>query len=293
MSKSNLIPILLCLICFGCNHQKVEYYNNGTIKKRYNLSKGKYHGSYKEYYESGNLKFTHEFFNGKKIDSSIYFFDKKENPINKIVKHFNDSIQYNLFYNTSGELILEGESYREKNRLGKWKFHKKCFDSIVEYKNIDGKTYTNQVWVINKNKDTLGLSSNYFNFFSGNKDTLNVNEILRISIFLVEPYFGYNTDLEVLIPRDEQKLNKDFSNFSKIDIDTLKSLKNDGITNVNIPKDVPINHIAEFGIKFDKPGKKNIRGIASEYYIDSIGTRIERRLYFEKEIFIAHAGASL
>lgn len=284
----NIYPIIvLCLLFLSCNNEKKEYYANGTIKKSFKLSNDKYEGEYKEYYQSGNLKLIYQFLKGQKIDSSIYYKDTKEGKIDKVVHYLNDSIQHNLFYNNERELILEGESIRDSYRIGKWRFHRKEYDSIVEYKNINSTTYVNQVWLIDKNnKDTLGLNSNYFSVFCGDKDTLALNDVLKISITLVEPYYSYDTDMEVLIPKNDKELKGDFSNISEIKLDTLRSLKNDGISNIDIPDDVPVNHIVEFGMKYEESGKKNIRGVITEYYINNLKQKIERKLFFEKEIVV-------
>lgn len=280
------ILTLLCFFLLACDNEKKEYYPNGSIKSVFKVSNGKLEGEYRQYYKSGNLEFINHFLDGKKIDSSIYYKDSKDEMIDKIVRHLNDSIQYNLFYNESEGLILEGKSLNEEYREGKWVYYDRDYDSIVEYKNINSTTYSNQVWVIDKNKDTLGIKSNYFSIYCAGKDTIPLNDTFKLSIMLVEPYYNYDSEMEVLIPKIDRELKDDFSNLEEIKLDTLKSLKNDGISNVGIPENVPINHIVEFGLQFEEPGKKKIRGVIVEYFVEDSGMRIERRLFFEKEIVI-------
>lgn len=284
--KSINVVIVLSLFLWACDVPRKEYYPNGNLKRTFKIVNGEYEGEYKEYYESGNLKWICQFEKGRKVDSSVYYADSRKETIEKVCRELNDSIQYVLFFNEQGDLTFEGKSFKDEERIGKWKYYKKEYDSIVEYKIVDAATYTNQIWVINRDKDTLASKSNYFDFYCGGKDTLSLNDVLRVSIMLVEPHYGYDSDIEVLIPEDDRNLKGDFSNIREIKMDTIKSIKNDGISNEGIPEDVPINHIVEFGLQFEKPGKKNIRGFIAEYIKQDSLTRRERRLFFDKEIFV-------
>lgn len=281
-----LLVFAFMFFILSCKDEKIEYYPEGSIKKSFTIQDGKLEGEFKQYYRSGNLELKSYFLNGINIDSTIHFKDSKERKIDMIVRYLTDSLRYNLFYNDSEQLRLEGESIGENKRIGKWIFHESGYDSIVEYKIINAKSYANQIWAIDKNKDTIAQKSNYFDVYFFNKDTIKLNNDLKVSIMLVEPYYGYDTDIEVIIPKIDYGFKDDFSNLREIKLDTLKSLKNDGISNEGIPEDVPINHIVEFAIQFEGPGKKNIKGIIAEYYKDNFDTRIERRLFFEKEIVV-------
>lgn len=281
--RKYVIIVFTILIIVSCKEEKKTYYSNGSLKSKFTLKRGKINGEYKVYYKNGNLKEIHNYFNGKKIDSSIYYKNNKQKKIERISKFLNDSVQYNIHYDSLNNLLFEGKSIHEKLRIGNWTFYKKAFDSIVEYISVNSVTYPNQIWSISKSKDTLGLKSNYFDLYMN--DTVGIDELLRVSINLVEPFYSYDSDLEVLIPSNDDDLMEDYSNLNQVKLDTFKSLKNDGISNVDIPKGLPINHIAEFGLKYSKQGKKRLRGVIVEYQIqDSL--RIERRLFFEKNIIV-------
>jgi len=167
----------------------------------------------------------------------------------------------------------------------------KQIDSIVEYKTVYGKPYSNQVWVINSKKDTLEHKGNYFNSFL--KDTINLGEIYRLHFFLFQPFFSYDSDIEIVLPKYDVDLNFDYSNFNEIERDTLKSLKNDNIPHPEIPKDYFLNLQVQFGLKYNDSGKKRIRGVLIEYinnfnnakFPDSV-YRQERRLFFDKKFYI-------
>lgn len=299
--KKAIYLVVLFSICFSCKIERKEYYKSGTLKKDYTSFLGKLDGTYKQYYKSGNLQAVYLFSKGKKVDSAIYYNDSKQRSVHEIIHYLDtsDSLQYNFVYNDSQELIAEGKTIKEKDRIGKWKFYKKNYDSIVEYKYINTKyvgdeyvntnTYVNQKWTISKSGDTLPFKSNYFSFSNkGKKDTVKLGDVLTINMMLIEPHFSYDTDIEVLIPFDDKKLKEDYSNFYEIKLDTFKSLKNDGIPHVGIPKEIPVNQIAVFGLRYEKSGKKRIRGVLIEYYKENPTDtkRIERRLFFDKTIFV-------
>ena len=103
--------------------------------------------------------------------------------------------------------------------------------------------------------------------------------------------FKYKHGLQIRAIGD---LNDDFSNFFKIERDTVYSLKNDGFTRNGIPKDMPINHVAEFGLQYDKPSKQRIRGVLIEYYHNksevtnsaNFSEIVEKKLFFNVYLFI-------
>jgi len=293
--KSKIYILIISITFFSCNTKKKEYYSNGVLKNSFTVIKGKIEGKYERYYESGNLNVEYNFYDSKKVDSSIYYRDTKYKNIDKIIYYLNDTLQYK-FYNNLQELVLEGKGINDKDRIGKWKYYKKDYDSIVEYKYVNIKntpiTYVNQIWTISKKGDTIPYKSNYFSFYKGGKDTIKTGEILKINLMLVEPKFSYDSDIEVILPLNAKELKDDFSNFYDIKLDTFKSLKNDGISNIGIPKNVPINQIVEFGIQYETLGKKRIRGILVEYFKDTAESRIERRLFFDKTITVTESDVS-
>jgi hypothetical protein len=154
-------------------------------------------------------------------------------------------------------------------------------DSIVEYLKIDGEEYANQIWLVN-NKDTIG--GNYFK--SWIKDSIKLGEVARLRYELIKPTISHESDIHILIPMNDNELENDYSNLFDIKLDTLPSLKNDGISHPEISEfNLPLNHIVEFGLKYGKPGKKRVRGVIIERgKKDNRG--YERRLFFNNSFYV-------
>ena len=188
-------------------------------------------------------------------------------------------------YNEQGDLISTGKVRKEnrKFRINKWRFIKPQYDSIVEYLDVDNRSYVNQFWIINKHKDTLYERSNFFEY--NFKDSINVDQPARFQFYLNSKFYN-SSDVEVILPYDTDKLNDDFSNISKIRTDTFPSLDNDGIPHPEIPEEVPTDRLVDFILTYETPGNKKIRGALIEYYYNEDSIRIERRLYFDKSIYV-------
>jgi hypothetical protein len=156
-------------------------------------------------------------------------------------------------------------------------------DSIVEHIIIDGIEYANQIWLVNKSNDTIG--GNYY--IPLIKDTTKLGEVTRLRFTLVEPSISYDTEMYILVPIKDEELKKDFSNLFEIELDTFRSLKNDGIPHPELSNlDLPLNHISEFGYEYSTSGKKRVRGaIVERGKLDDKG--YERRLYFDKSFYIS------
>ncbi|MFK5982182.1 MAG: hypothetical protein QM499_04635 [Flavobacteriaceae bacterium] len=244
-----------------------------------------------EYFENGNIRVTHLLKNGKNIDSSIYYFNNvKTTTINQI-RYWKDSTSCIKLFDKNEILLSEGEiKNKDINfRIGFWKFYKKNGNTnIVEYKNINDKSYFNQNWVV-KNKDTLTGRGNFFDSFFI-RDTISLGEFVKVHFYLQQPYFSRDSDIEIILPKYDLLLNDDFSNLYDIETFTYQSLKNDGIPHPDIPEEYyPINHDIEFGLQYTTPGEKRIRGVLIENNnknkFDSLEYR-ERRLFFDKTFFI-------
>tara|TARA_R110001632_G_scaffold160733_1_gene279090 strand:+ start:782 stop:1384 length:603 start_codon:yes stop_codon:yes gene_type:complete len=158
----------------------------------------------------------------------------------------------------------------------------KHIDSIVEYLKIDGKEYANQIWLVDKDKDTVG--GNYFDFFID--DTTKLGNATRLSFTLTKPAIKWDSDIFVVLPFNDRELNDDFSNLLDIKLDTLYSLKDDGIPHPELSElNLPLNRIAEFEIEYGSIGKKIIRGIIVEKgTLD--GKKYERRLFFNDSLHV-------
>jgi len=172
------------------------------------------------------------------------------------------------------------------NRIGIKKFKvsdENIKDSIVEYIKIDGKEYANQIWIVDKKNDTIG--GNYFKLYI-KKDTIRFDEIAKLRFILTKPTIKWESEMFVVLPLDDDELKDDFSNIMEIKLDTFHSLKNDGIPHPELSNmDLPLNHIAEFGLKSLSSGKKRVRGIIVERgKLNDKG--YERRLFFDDSYFV-------
>lgn len=274
----------------------VVFFSCGQKDQIQHIEKEVLNGKYEEFYDNGNLKVKHIYNEGVKVDSSIYLY--KTGNIRQIMYHLrNDSVSLNKLYDEFNNKIAEGYSLKNDKdyRIGKWIFYENSLerDSIVEYINVDKNPYVNQVWILNSiTGDTIRNKGNFFHIYM--RDTVSLGEILHIRCYLYLPYYSYNSEMEVVLPKNDDELENDFSNFDKIEKEIFYSLKNDDIPHMNIPNSVPKNHYADFGLKYKNVGEKRIRGAIVEYInvniktkngLDSI-TRLERRLFFDRKIYV-------
>ncbi len=171
------------------------------------------------------------------------------------------------------------------NKIGIKKFKvadKNIKDSIVEYIKIDGNEYANQIWLISKTNDTIG--GNYFNSYIN--DTTKLGEVTRLRFVLTKPTIDWASEMFVVLPYDDDELKSDFSNLREIKLDTFHSLKNDEIPHLELNElDLPLNHITEFGLDYENPGKKRVRGIVVERG-KKYNKKYERRLFFDESLYI-------
>ncbi len=176
-------------------------------------------------------------------------------------------------------------SSQTTNRIGIKKFKasdENIKDSIVEYLKINGKEYANQIWIVDKNNDTIG--GNYYDTFI--MDTTKLGEITKLQFTLTKPTIKWESNMFVVLPLEDDKLKEDFSNLTEIKLDTFHSFENDGISNDKLlDLNLPLNHIAEFGIEYSTPGKKRIRGLIVERGKLN-GKGYERRLFFDKSVYV-------
>jgi len=295
------ILFILTNALLSCNQERhKEYYNNGVLKSEFLGTKSPKKGIYKEYFKNGYIKQIDIYDSNIRIDSSIYYFESHEGQV-KQISYFNDSTIYTVAYDSIGNKAKEGDilsSDTTNYRIGKWTLHNQHtrIDSVVEYVTINNKSYANQIWIKNFKGDTIPGRGNYMEIIK--KDSINLGDLVRLRFILMESFYGMNSDIIIVTPKDENLLKSDYSNLFEIERDTIQSLKNDGIPRPGIPKGMPINHIAEFGIEYDEPGEHRIRGALIEYvykqfenvkYPDSI-YKVERRLFFDDSFSIREVG---
>lgn len=243
----------------------------------------------KEYDKNNNLKLIKFYGDDDIIDSTHFYTDKK---IDEKLYNKNDSISYLVNIGKKGKTLSEGKIANKKSdlKLGKWKFYKKKgVERVVEYVKLNNKSNINQIWEINKKtRDTIQDKGVYLKTYF--KDTIKVNDTLRMRFYLYQPLMSYNSDILLVLSEDEKEIYNDFSKIFNEDRDTLESLKNDGIPHPEIPKEVPKNHNINFGITFKETGNKILKGYVAEYISvgnkDTISNRDEFRIFFQKKIYV-------
>jgi len=267
-SIKSLISFLLLLsvgLCISCSEQmKREYYDNGFIKKE-------------------------DYFIDKKLDSSVHFHESKKDQI-KEIRSFTDSTIHISRFDVNGKLTMQGRTLRNNTdfKIGKWvysDFNSKM-DSIVEYVNYNNKPYVNQFWLRTFNRDTIIGRGNYFDVYT---EADLISKFVKVRFILFEPALGEDSDIMVIIPKDDKELNSDFSNLFEIESDTLKSYENDGIERTGLPDGLQINHISDFGINYEESGRHKIRGVLIEFKdkkqkdgrVNESNEKLERRMFFD------------
>ncbi|PNQ73958.1 hypothetical protein C1T31_06450 [Hanstruepera neustonica] len=170
---------------------------------------------------------------------------------------------------------------KSTNKVGIKKIQTTNKDSIVEYINVNGEEYVNQIWVVNKKNDTIG--GNYFEAIF--KDTTQLGEVTEFR-FILEPRISYNSDMYILLPTYDEELKDDFSNLFEIELDTFYSLKNDKIPHPELTElDLPLNLIVHFGLIYEESGSKRVRGVIIER--NKLNNKnFGRRLFFDKSLYV-------
>jgi antitoxin component YwqK of YwqJK toxin-antitoxin module len=280
------IYFLVFISFFSCEEKTVKkFYDNNNLREKFTIKNNKMDGEYNSFYKNGSLKEVSFYKEGKKIDSSInYKSDTNKNIIDITYYDRKSELNKIIKYDLNGDIKTLGFENNKFRRAGKWTFYKKMYDSVVEYVDFNSDAYVNQVWLISKSGDTIRTKGNSYKILCN--DTVRVNEILRFRITLEEPFYSNHSDIHALIPKKDRTVKDNFENIYTTPLDTFPSLKNDGIPHPEIPKYVLTNHVVEFGMQYETLGKKRIRGVLVEYYKENATRRIERRLFFEKEIFV-------
>lgn len=263
-----LVVLLIGLFDSCSNREKIQFYKNGNIKQK-------------------------DFYSKYKLDSTSIYFEDKQNLI-KERRIYQDSLIMVYKFAPTGQLTIKGTELRSNNlKMGKWIYsdYQTNMDSIVEYVPIKNNSHVNQIWIQTFEKDTILGRGNYFEIIK--KDTISSDELFRVRFILMEPFIGSDSEVVIVIPKNDAELEDDFSNLFRIDRDTIKSLKNDGIIRSEIPNGLAINHFVDFGINFEETGEQKIRGALIEYqYLDDSTmtkmniNRNEHRLFFNSTVYV-------
>jgi len=230
-----IISILVLSCCKENNRSqaKLEYYLNGKIKSKTTIVDGK--------------KTVHN------------FFENNENVVKSIITEVNDTLSHAMYYDLAHNLKEEGDFYLDSLKIGKWKIYDTIgrASDVRDYILIENNSYLNQRWVMNQDNDTIG--GNYF--LVKMKDTIDFGEVNRIYFLLKQPLFSEDSEAFVLLPKDGQNLENDFSNQNEIEWDTIFSLG----TKFESNQDLKFrNHDIVFDAYSKDKGKMNLKGILVE-----------------------------
>lgn len=290
------------IVCFlflaiGCqNKNKKEYFEDGSLKKEFELKHGKYDGKLKKYYNTGELKEVHTYLSGRRIDSSLYF--KEGGTLDYIEYHRGDTTisNYRKYYYPNNSIKSEGIYSKLGLPIGKWKYYDEkggYLKEVKEIKNINGEPHLNQSWTFDKNGDTIFHKSIYLSLYFLS-DTIMLNEAVKVYAELEYPFFKDRaSSILAIVPKDNSEdFMEDFSNVDHI--------KRDTTFNLNIEKEYRLeagmpegdySREVIFGRYYNSPGIKKFRGVIVEYFKTDTITQdslnfFEHKIYFEKDIYV-------
>ncbi|MGS2764559.1 toxin-antitoxin system YwqK family antitoxin [Sinomicrobium sp. M5D2P9] len=279
-----IILLILFVSCYNSKKEK-EYYTNGSLKYEVTIDDYGYNGSYKEYYEDGTLRIKGSFIDNLKQGLFTEYYKSTDKLLKTETFWKNDTSYYQKNIGKSGYILSEGALVNNR-KFGKWKYYddnEGYLKEIREFFIIKNSTYLNQNWLLNSEQDTL-TKGNHYKIISS--DTLDYEQ-QRIYFFLKQPYFSYDSDLLVLIPRNNDELKDDFSNEETIEWDTIDNLAN---RYKNQRKYGDRNHDVVFDLDYLSAGKKRLRGVLLEkenVKSDTLNYEFTtRKIYFDKEVYI-------
>lgn len=284
-----ILYVVIFFLILSCDDTKKEYYNNGQLHKEYKLENNYYQGRYYEYHDNGKRKISHYYQGGKQIDTSFYY-DKQGLLREKRI--WLDSIKDKVILYNNGLVTEQGYITKDKMKINNWTYHQDDKDSIVEYVIVDKLSNSNQHWIVKNDKDTIWSKSNDYKVYLS-KQEISLDEVVKVRVVLMDAYFHNLSDVKVLLFKEDNNSKEYFYNLEDVKTDIFLSLKNDGIPHPEVPKNILQNHMVEFGLKFNSPGNKKIKGILREFskgYDKEDIKKIklfEKDLFFEKNIYVS------
>lgn len=280
---NNWILFLLIVTFISCNKEKKvvkTFYDNGKIHTITSFNKdNKIEGLVQIFFDSGELQANLIYKNGIEIDSSVYFH--KNGKIQIVSYPLKNDYKLNKYFYKNGKLSREGK-LKNFNKIGWWKFYNNdgSLKEEIEFLDINDMEhlkFRNREYINQYKKYKLGkLLKKESSFFALNlNDTLTLGKSIGDIIYTSE--FSDQSVIYVCIGYD---LKPDFSNISQVKLDTFGIQKED----------------TWFGVKYQSPGKKTLRGFIIEDYYKKIKTKsndksydiikIPHRKYFEKSIYV-------
>ncbi|WP_103863453.1 toxin-antitoxin system YwqK family antitoxin [Aquimarina sp. I32.4] len=219
MSIKKLLPLLtLIYLCNSCKTELTkitEKFEDGTTKGYYYIDKDSLkQGARVIYYKNGKIFSTTSYKNNVRNDSIYFYYDNKDNSIEIIEFWYDDkSLYYKDFYENKN-VRQKGIYNKEDKRIGIWNNYNEdgTPSFIKEYKIINAKSYTNQLWQLLSNGDTLNTGTSMKYKIAPRK--VKLGDSIR---FFFQPDVAQHpneSDFIVTIPKDytQKNFNADFSN---------------------------------------------------------------------------------
>jgi len=249
----------------------------------------------------------------KGLSEQVLYYERNPNQIFKrtVAKTEFDSV---YFYYDNGVLFKNGKKTKTGKKFGIWNLYDRngILREIREWFVIKGSEKANRAWFLNEKMDTIAwrtqdsifkqkeFINDTINFrntvwdqFIFNKDTISLSEPIRGIAFCNSKSIQNEETAKIKVVialHDSINFNSDFSNEEQIKTVTFNCLSID-TKNQKYFTDSDLNYTAVFGLRFDSPGEKILRGYMQEYSygpfkdktIDSI---IGLKRYFEKRVYV-------
>tara|TARA_R110000751_G_scaffold307580_1_gene429608 strand:- start:1855 stop:2694 length:840 start_codon:yes stop_codon:yes gene_type:complete len=233
----------------------------------------------------------------------------------KKVTHYKDYDSVHYFYR-DGNIFKRGKQLNEKQKIGNWVLSDKegNIREIREWFPFDGYSRLNRIWHLNKNGDTLASRTDdgiyqqkefvndtvsrratTYDIIFFNRDTLKMNEPLIGTVEIFSHLIrDHPANTRVLIAREENNYNYDFSNEKEVKLDTFYDLTKDTI-NQKWFEGAEFRDLATFGQWYDTVGEKTLRGFYQQYFmgpteLDEDGMKIDSiigpKTFFEHKFIV-------
>ena len=278
MKTKQLIFLSLTILFFftQCKKSKVEYFDNGNIKKQTFYRNSIYTKINKDIYKSDKFELIYNGLKEINLDSvTVSYYNEKFNLIEQMDFFYEVKKHHRFNFYSNGHLKMEG-ILKNGLPMSEWKFYDKneVLELVRDIKLIKGEPYINQELFYDENQDTIYAVSHFYEI-KYDKDTINLNEEFKAIVNLPIPFHKKkNSNILVCISEfDSFDFNDDFSNENEIDKICFMDFETTKINKKWI-NGVNYNHSAAISRQFNSAGDKLIKGIIIEYVKnskDSIG----------------------
>jgi len=250
----------------SCTKVKVEksYYENGKLKSVYYIENDSVIES-KTFYPDGNRKYIFKIENEVRIDTFFEYY--KNNQIRSYFTQISNFGSRFKQFDENSKLKLEGTIFKKK-KIGWWSYYKS--DKLVKqlyYAQNKDSVFISQIKVFDENVILDHASSDYVDFVI--PDTLYTGK--STGSILYKKKLGFSSQENICIGYN---LLPDYSNISKVRVDTFYTGKNKGF----------------FGLEFKQLGNQKIRGFIYEVLpnrkSDTLLVIPTSKIFFDKTFYI-------